>query len=299
MEKITQLLRDRLEGKCSKHGYILRESIVLQDVSMGMAQHEWLNGDFAFQVRFRAQVCDVTPGAVVKARVVNTNRFGLLAEAGGGATASATAATRSTPGKAGTPRDSRSGPAFVDIVVTKQSVGFQSDVDLESVSVNDWVYVEIIGRRCELGEPRITAIGRVVQGPKPNGVANTMTTEKGSANTTVLDTIEAHVVVPDDDDGSTVASDGGGDADMDGVSVSSLEDSAPPIRARVDDDAAMAATDGITVNSEDEEDNDDDLASSIPFADEEEDDDGTAAESYGPEDEDDLDVLVDTGFEDF
>jgi DNA-directed RNA polymerase subunit E'/Rpb7 len=192
MTTITRLLRSRLEGRCSKHGYILKDTIEVQPVSLGRAEQAWLNGDFAFVVTFAADTCDVTPGVVVQARVVNVNRFGILAEAG---------AVPST--------DPSRGPVpFLDIVIVKEYVGIQSEVPLDTLAVNDLVYAEIIGRRLELDDERVTAVARVLRDSVP---ATTMTLLPSTLDAAA----ERPPVTEDDPEAAATVGDSGSDEDDD------------------------------------------------------------------------------------
>jgi DNA-directed RNA polymerase subunit E'/Rpb7 len=148
-EVILRVLKNRYEGKCSKHGYIVKGSVELFNVSKGRAETTWLNGTFAFPVEFYADVCNPNVGSVVRGRVVNTNRFGVLVEVG-------------VP--------SKSGQGYVpvmEVVVTKHAVGFQSEVELDTLKENDWVYVEIMGRKYEVNDTHIMGVGRVIKDAKP------------------------------------------------------------------------------------------------------------------------------------
>jgi DNA-directed RNA polymerase subunit E'/Rpb7 len=151
-DTLLRLLKARLEGQCSRHGYILQDSITLVDTDglhLGRAELDWLNADHAFEVTFDADVCNIAFGDVVYGQVVKNNRFGVLVEVSmtGGA--------------------SKTSHVVIEVVVTKQSVGYQSEIDLDSVADNDFIYVEILGWRCVLHQDRISAVGRALQGPVP------------------------------------------------------------------------------------------------------------------------------------
>jgi DNA-directed RNA polymerase subunit E'/Rpb7 len=151
-DTLLRLLKARLEGQCSRHGYILRDSIALVDTDglhFGRAELDWLNADHAFEVTFDADVCNIAFGDVVYGQVVKNNRFGVLVEV------SMTDAAH------------KSSHVVIEVVVTKQSVGYQSELDLDSVADNDFIYVEILGWRCVLHQDRISAVGRALQGPVP------------------------------------------------------------------------------------------------------------------------------------
>lgn len=140
---VLQKLKERLEGKCSKHGYIKRESIEVYKITPGMIELVGLNGYALYNVHFHADVCNPLLGSLVKCKVVNINKFGILAEAG-----------------------FYSNSEFVnvlEIIVAKNSVNIVSDIDLEKISIGDEVIVEVLGKKFELEDTKLSIIGRVVK----------------------------------------------------------------------------------------------------------------------------------------
>ena len=51
---------------------------------------------------------------------------------------------------------------IIDIIITKQAVGIASSVALEDLHIGDFVNVEILGKKFELKDKKISAIGKVV-----------------------------------------------------------------------------------------------------------------------------------------
>ena len=132
-EKLLKYLQVKLEGICSKHGYIHTGSIELYKIAPGIVEVAHLNGGSLFNVCFYATVCNPSVNSIIKARVTNTNRFGILAETG-----------------------------VLEIIVAKNSVNIESEIDLESVVAGDEITVEIIGKKFELGDKKISIIGRAL-----------------------------------------------------------------------------------------------------------------------------------------
>ena len=79
---IMAKLRALLEGTCTRHGYVRPGSIKLHDLSPGRIEGSSLNGDIIYHVSVVADVCNPAPGHVIPARIVNSNKFGLLAHSG-------------------------------------------------------------------------------------------------------------------------------------------------------------------------------------------------------------------------
>ena len=99
-----------------------------------------LNGDVTFTVQFKADVCNPVIGSVLKCQVKNINKFGILAAAYD-------------------ENDSTHG--VVEVIISKQGT-FSSDLDLNNIKIGDSVNVELLGKKFEINDRKITAIGRVV-----------------------------------------------------------------------------------------------------------------------------------------
>ena len=133
-ETIFNELKAKVEGKCTKHGFIKADSIDIQQIQHGTVEMASLNGNIVFDVKFYCDVCNPAPGSVVKCRVCNINKFGILAEV----------------------------KPVLEIIIAKNSVNIKSDLDLESVQIGDDILVEVVGKKYEIGDTRILIIGRIV-----------------------------------------------------------------------------------------------------------------------------------------
>lgn len=144
-QKILEVLQYRNEDKCSKHGYIKKGSIDILKVSAGQLESHTLHGFVRFMVNFKALVCNPTNGSVVKSRVVNTNNFGVHCVC---------------------EHISQSGQRelIIDIIVPKKSISIQSNqsINLDSLQKDDIVFIEIIGKKYEINDKRIQAVGKIV-----------------------------------------------------------------------------------------------------------------------------------------
>ena len=141
---ILTSLRDRYEGKCSHHGYVRRHSIKIHKIGMGNVQMASLNGDVSFVVEYFADLCLPIMGVIIKATVKNMNTFGVLCDV------------------------TRDNDVVIEIIVTKKSAKIKSEVNLENVKIGDIVNVEVLGRKFELNDKKISIIGRIVVNAKPN-----------------------------------------------------------------------------------------------------------------------------------
>ena len=90
-----------------------------------------LNGSISCDVSYQANLCNPDEGSIVECEVKSINKMGILAE-----------------------------KHPLTIVLARQH---HSDMDaFEIVEVNDVIQVKIIGKRFELNDEQITAIGKLV-----------------------------------------------------------------------------------------------------------------------------------------
>ena len=133
-----------LEGKCTRHGYVRPGSIKIHELSSGRIEGSSLNGDIIYHASVVADVCNPVPGHVVPARIVNSNKFGLLAHSG-----------IEINGRYTT---------IMEIVITRHNYhGGTTDVPVDSVRVGDDVFVEVLGKTFELGDAKIAIAGRLLR----------------------------------------------------------------------------------------------------------------------------------------
>jgi DNA-directed RNA polymerase subunit E'/Rpb7 len=134
-DEVLKRLKAKVEGICTKHGYIRPDSIEIHKVCSGRVELIGLNGSTVFDVYFWADVCNPLLGSILKCRISNINKFGILVEAGN----------------------------IIEAIVAKNSVSIQSDVDLEKVRIGDDVMIEVVGKKYELNDKKISLIARIVR----------------------------------------------------------------------------------------------------------------------------------------
>lgn len=144
---LRQILSTKFEGKCSCHGYIKPNSIQIYRHSIGKVMDVSLNGDISYNVQFYAQVCNPSVGSIVKAKVINMNKFGILAEC-------------SIPVARG------ESVAVLEIIVAKSVT---HDTLLDNIKQNDIITVEVMGKKYELNDRKISIVGKVVVGENKKG----------------------------------------------------------------------------------------------------------------------------------
>jgi len=142
-EKVKAMVVCRVEGRCTRHGYVKPGSIDIVKIAPGTVRMVSLNGDVIFMVFYRAMVCNPQIGSIVQARVTNMNKFGILAE------------VYAEVDDARVP--------VLEVIVAKQGGSVQSDIDLNGVQINKVYSIEILGKKYLLNDKKISAIGRIVK----------------------------------------------------------------------------------------------------------------------------------------
>ena len=141
---LTQRIRDTFEDKCSVHGFVKRASIEILSLGTLQTEIQTFKGFVNANVMFSAMVVNPPEKAVLKARVININRFGVLA-------------TCEVNGK-----------EVLQVVVPKNIVSIRSVSDMTNLAIGDTVSVEILKRKLEINELCMYAIGRIVEEhPRP------------------------------------------------------------------------------------------------------------------------------------
>lgn len=139
-DEVLKRLQLKVEGVCTKHGYIRPESIEIHKVCIGRLEVIGLNGNTTYDVQFWADVCNPLLGSVIRCKVSNVNKFGILAEAEG----------------------------VVEAIVAKNSVNIQSDIDLDKIRIGDDILIEVLGKKFELNDKKISVIGKAVRDVSSN-----------------------------------------------------------------------------------------------------------------------------------
>jgi DNA-directed RNA polymerase subunit E'/Rpb7 len=141
-ERIYDKLRETYEGVCTKYGYIKPGSIEIVKRSYASFVKEHFNGYAKFDLLCRAEVCNPVQGTVVKATIKNKNQLGILAES------TLDINNVKTP--------------ILDIIIPIKSAGIISQVSLDTLQLNDTIMVEVMGKKYQMKDKKISIIGRVI-----------------------------------------------------------------------------------------------------------------------------------------
>ena len=142
-ERLMTKLQQEYEGICSKYGYIKPNTIEIVKRSCGQIQKAYFNGCIKFEVLCRAEVCNPVPGSIVEAIVKNKNQLGVLAESYIDM------------------KDTQRVP-ILDIIIPIKSAGIISQIPLEQVQIGETIHVEVMGKKFQMKDKKISIIGRGV-----------------------------------------------------------------------------------------------------------------------------------------
>jgi hypothetical protein len=101
------------------------------------------NGHIRYDVICKARVCNPVQGTVVKATVKNKNQLGIIAE------------SVLVEGEEVTP--------ILDIIVPRRWAGIASEIDVDDIDIGQTINVEVLGKRYQLKDTKISIIGRIVK----------------------------------------------------------------------------------------------------------------------------------------
>ena len=149
--EIIKRLRKNLEGKCSNHGYIKKDSIEIYKIKPGIIEQSTLSGFINYDVYFHAEVCNPLNKSIIQGRVTKFNRFGILVEAGYDY--------------------EEEFITILEIIIPKNSFNIVSEIDdLNKIQIGDIVNVEILGKKYQLNDTTINVIGRIVKDDKISNI---------------------------------------------------------------------------------------------------------------------------------
>jgi len=131
-DTILRRLKDEMEGKCIKDGFVREKSVKVLKRSMGHGQTSAFNGCMTVNLEYSMDICNPLQGAVMEVQAVNINKMGILA---------------------GIPYE-QSSP--LNVMLAKQH--HIDNEDFDSIKLDDIFKVRVIGSRFEYGDTQISII---------------------------------------------------------------------------------------------------------------------------------------------
>jgi DNA-directed RNA polymerase subunit E'/Rpb7 len=134
-DSLLNKLKNKVEGKCDKNGYIKPNSAEIIRRSMGKVLQGHFNGSCSYKISYKVDICNPVEGMMVKVIVKNMNKMGLFCEL----------------------PDIE--PSPLTIILAKQH-HLRNEV-FEKVKINDVINVEIVGIKFNYNDIQISCIGRL------------------------------------------------------------------------------------------------------------------------------------------
>lgn len=134
-QTILDKLRNKVEGKCDRNGYIKPGSTEIIKRSLGQVLQGNFNGSCNYRISFKVDICSPVEGMIIKVVVKNKNKMGLFCEL------------------------HNIEPSPLSIILAKQH-HLKSET-FENVKLNSIIQVEIIGVKFDYNDTQIKCIGRL------------------------------------------------------------------------------------------------------------------------------------------
>ena len=163
-------LKERLEQRCSPHGYVLPGTLEILTRSTGMVDSGRFSGDWAFLVKAKGRVLHPPEGTMVEVEVLKSNKMGIYA-------------VYENAIRLMVPRDLHLG-----------------DEEFDSLKVGDRIKVEIQKSRFQLRDPFIVSVG-IYRGR--TGEPTRVVSDKVVPS----ETVDSQTTVPEEDEEVDVSGD--------------------------------------------------------------------------------------------
>lgn len=126
---LEQKLRTRLEGRCSRNGYVLPDGIKILSRSMGSIERGRFTGNLLFHIQAEGKVLNPPDGTILEGEVIRKNKMGLYVEY-----------------------------AKAIRIIIPRDINIGND-EFESVEVGEMVEVEIKKSRFQVNDEYILSVG--------------------------------------------------------------------------------------------------------------------------------------------
>ena len=147
---LLKKLIDKMEGSCTKYGYIKKNSLKIVKRSIGNVIKQHFNGNILFDLQCIAEICNPINGTIVKCKIKNKNSMGLLAQ--------------------GYYDDE----PILEIIIPKISAGIMSEINLDILNIGQEILVEVCGKKFNLYDKSISIIAKAIKDKKINTIKNSI-----------------------------------------------------------------------------------------------------------------------------
>ena len=226
---ILSKLKLNYENICSKYGYIKKDTIKIIKRSVGQLKKEHFNANMYFDIICIAEICNPAQGSIIKCKVKAKNSLGVLAEG------------------------YYDNIPILQIIIPKISAGIQSEINIDTIAIDDEIKIEVCGKKFALFDKHISIIGRAIKS-KPEFIKNAIITDAAddddnetTDNPEEIEDIynESDKEEDDDDDDDLIPKKpkkGGVDSETSSDAESELEEDIEDIED-IDDDGEIDADD--------------------------------------------------------
>ena len=181
---ILDKLRINYESICSKYGYIKKNTIKIIKRSVGTLKKEHFNANIYFDVICIAEICNPAQGSIIKCKVKAKNSLGLLAEG------------------------YYDNIPILQIIIPKISAGIQSEINIDTININDEIKIEVCGKKYQLFDKHISIIGRAIKN-KNEFIKNSIVNDDDDIipDNDTDDKIDEDIIINPDDESEVVEED--------------------------------------------------------------------------------------------
>ena len=166
---ILTKLKLNFENICSKYGYIKKDTIKIIKRSVGQLKKEHFNANMYFDIICIAEICNPAQGSIIKCKVKAKNSLGVLAEG------------------------YYDNIPILQIIIPKISAGIQSEINIDTIAIDDEIKIEVCGKKYQLFDKHISIIGRAIKSKDEyikNAIINENADDEDNETTNNEDEIE-------------------------------------------------------------------------------------------------------------
>ena len=225
---ILTKLKLNYENICSKYGYIKKDTIKIIKRSVGQLKKEHFNANMYFDIICIAEICNPAQGSIIKCKVKAKNSLGVLAEG------------------------YYDNIPILQIIIPKISAGIQSEINIDTIAIDDEIKIEVCGKKFSLFDKHISIIGRAIKSksefiknavPDATDDDDNETTENPDDIEEIYNESDKEEEEEDDDDEIIKPKKGGVDSEASSEAESELEEDLNDDIDDIDDEIEIEADD--------------------------------------------------------
>jgi DNA-directed RNA polymerase subunit E'/Rpb7 len=128
---ILDKIKKNIGNKCSKEGYIDKDSIEIVERSIGKINTSHFSGNIEYNIKIKANTCNPLEGDVIRCKVLGKNKIGILC--------------KNEP-----------------LLIALSKVHHEDNLSIfENIQINDTIDVKVICSKFEYNDTEIHVIGKI------------------------------------------------------------------------------------------------------------------------------------------